>query len=158
MPTLITIGRLERLADPTLGAALLRIQHAAYQVEADLIGDDRIPPLHEDLPALLARPLVWLVATGENGVLGALGYGRGTHGWEIDRLLVDPAAFGQGIGRALVTHLLSMADGDRVIVSTGRANRPARNLYETSGFRPVGDTEVLPGLWVSDFERPAMNP
>lgn len=158
MPALITIDRLERLADPTLGVTLLRIQHAAYQVEADLIEDDRIPPLHEDLPALLARPLVWLVATGESGVLGALGYGRTGQGWEIDRLLVDPAAFGRGIGRALVTHFLSMADGDRVIVSTGRANRPARNLYETSGFLPLGDTEVLPGLWVTNFERPAMSP
>lgn len=154
MPASITIGRLERLDDPTLGAALLRLQHAAYRVEADLIGDERIPPLHEDLPALLALPLAWLVASGKKGVLGALGYERTAPGWDIDRLVVDPDAFGLGTARALVTHLLALADGERVIVSTGRNNRPARRLYETSGFRPLGDTEVLPGLWVTDFERP----
>lgn len=39
---------------------LLELQHAAYAVEAQLIGDDRIPPLHETESDLLSSGLDWL--------------------------------------------------------------------------------------------------
>ena len=35
--------------DEDLADGLLAIQRAAYRVEASLIGDDRIPALHEDV-------------------------------------------------------------------------------------------------------------
>ena len=37
------------LADPATAADVLRVQRAAYRVEAELIGFDGIPPLHEPL-------------------------------------------------------------------------------------------------------------
>lgn len=128
---------------------LLRIQHAAYALEAALLGDDRIPPLHEDLPGLLAWPLWWLVALEGTTIVGALGFG-GEQEADIDRLIVDPAHHRRGIGAALVREVL--ARSDRVTVSTGRDNGPARALYGGLGFEHTGDTEVLPGLWVSGFE------
>ena len=149
----MVVERRDPARDPELAARLLDLQHAAYAVEARLIGDDRIPALSEDLAALVAADLDWLVARAGGTVLGALGR-RGTpDGVEIDRLVVDPAYARRGTGRALVAAVLAGTAGRRVTVSTGRDNAPARRLYARAGFRETGEREVLPGLWVVDAER-----
>lgn len=132
-----------------VGEDLLRIQHAAYAAEATLLGDDRIPPLHESLSDLLARPLRWLGACDGPLLVGALGFTGGTAA-DVDRLIVDPAHHRRGIGRALVRAVVDRSA--TVTVSTGRDNAPARALYADLGFGHTGDKEVLPGLWVSTFE------
>ncbi len=48
------------LSNLELARALLGFQHAAYAVEAELIGDDRIPGLHESAEELQAADLLWL--------------------------------------------------------------------------------------------------
>lgn len=135
------------------GEELLRLQRAAYAREAALLGDDRIPPLHEDLSALLAQPLRWLAALDGSAAVGALGFtgdpeDSGAEA-DIDRLIVDPAHHRRGIGVALVRAVLDLSD--TATVSTGRDNVPARALYAGLGFAHTGDREVLPGLWVSSF-------
>ncbi len=64
---------------------------------------------------------------------------------DIDRLVVDPSAHRQGVGKALVGEVLVSAGERRTVVSTGRANLPARTLYEKLGFGWVADEEVIPG-------------
>lgn len=132
------------------GEELLRIQHAAYALEAALLDDDRIPPLHEDLSDLLAQPLRWLAALDGSTVVGALGF-TGDAEADIDRLIVDPVHHRRGIGAALVRAVLE--GSSMVRVSTGRDNAPARALYAGLGFEHTGDREVLPCLWVSTFVR-----
>lgn len=129
---------------------VLAVQRAAYAVEAALIGDDRIPALHEDLATLRGRPLRWLLAD-EPTVSGALGYERTEDTTTIDRLMVDPGHARRGVGRALVEEVLRRTGDAPVDVSTGRDNVPARRLYEHLGFRRLGEREVLPGLWVTDY-------
>ncbi|XTZ17594.1 GNAT family N-acetyltransferase [Micromonospora echinospora] len=160
--------------DEAVARALLRIQRAAYAVEAALIGDDRIPVLHESLDDLRAAPLHWLgvvVAEGEPPVVpaeavparphepagrlvGALAWTEDATTVDIDRLVVDPVAHRRGIGRTLVDAVLTRAGDRTVLVATGRANRPARALYESFGFTPLGDAEPLPGLWITRYARP----
>jgi GNAT superfamily N-acetyltransferase len=71
---------------------------------------------------------------------------------DVERLVVDPASLRRGIGRALVEHVVQAAGPRRVVVSTGRANAPARRLYEGLGFAFVADEQPMPGLWVSRYE------
>ncbi|MFE0156207.1 GNAT family N-acetyltransferase [Nonomuraea sp. NPDC059007] len=132
---------------------LLDLQHAAYAIEAEIIGDDRIPPLHEDLTALGKAPLSWLGAFDDEGTLtGAVAWEESADLVDINRLVVDPGALRQGIGRTLVKEVLARAGGRKVIVSTGRDNTPARTLYERLGFTNTGDAEVIPGLWITSYE------
>lgn len=131
---------------------LLELQHAAYAVEATLIGDDRIPPLHESLDDLLTAPLTWLVALRAGEVVGALAYALEGETIDLDRLIVAPSVHRQGIGRLLMRAALALAP--RAVVATGRDNVPAKALYESLGFRHIKDVEVIAGLWVSHFERP----
>ena len=140
--------------DPTnaadLAQRLLSLQHAAFAVEAALIGDDRIPPLHETIEELRALPLRWLAACDHGGrLVGAVAWVEDADVLDIDRLMVDPVAHRHGVGRELVEAVLSHAGTRRTTVSTGRTNAPARRLYERLGFDELGETEIEPGLWVT---------
>ena len=141
--------------DGELARALLRVQHAAYAVEAMLIGDDRIPPLHEDLDDLRNAPLLWLAAFTGDAVVGAVAWTEDGAVVDIDRLVVAPDAHRQGVGSALVRAVVRRAAGRRTTVSTGRENALARRLYERLGFTCAADEEVIPGLWISRYVHPS---
>jgi len=57
--------------EDTVAAELVRLQRAAYAVEAALIGDDRIPPLHEGPADLRAARLRWFVVREAAGLVAA---------------------------------------------------------------------------------------
>ncbi|WP_188665889.1 GNAT family N-acetyltransferase [Tersicoccus solisilvae] len=128
---------------------LILLQRRAYRVEAELIGDDRIPQLTESVAELLEAGLVWQVVCSDRQVIAALAFAVEDGVIDIDRLVVDPAWHRHGLGRALVMALPSEA----ARVSTGRGNAPARALYQKLRFTHLGDREVIPGLWVSDYSR-----
>lgn len=67
--------------------------------------------------------------------------------------MVDPRHFRRGLARRLVMAALATDAGRPAVVSTGSANRPARELYLRVGFRHVADHEVVPGLMVSRYAR-----
>ena len=143
------IERLD-LSDPAIAAQVLAIQRAAYAQEAELVGYDAIPPLHETLDELRSQPLEWLGAIEDGVLAGAMAITGEGRRCDIDRLVVDPPRQRRGIGRRLVgavTHHVV------VTVSTARDNTPAVRLYESLGFRRVGETEVEPGFWTVQFER-----
>jgi ribosomal protein S18 acetylase RimI-like enzyme len=139
------------LSEPNTAAAVLQLQHEAYRIEADLIGSEDIPPLHESLGELARAPLQWLgVREAGGGVEAALAYTAVDGIIDIDRLIVSPTRFRHGYGTALVAKLGQRAT---ITVSTGSANTPAHRFYEALGFRRTHDEEVTPGLFVTHFTR-----
>lgn len=148
------ITTIEPSEDGDLAGRLLAIQRAAYRVEASLIGDDRIPALHEEVEELRAARLSWLGAFDDGRrLIGAVALAEDADGVDIDRLVVDPAVHRRGAGRKLIQAVLFRAGHRRTTVSTGRANLPARTLYQGLGFQQLNDTEVVPGLWVTHLAR-----
>jgi ribosomal protein S18 acetylase RimI-like enzyme len=82
---------------------------------------------------------------GGGGPAGIVGYAAGEihedgEGF-VDFIVVDAAARGTGLGRALVValtrRLLARAPLDRVALTVHDHRAPARTLYRTLGFRPV---------------------
>lgn len=143
------IERLD-LSDRGTAERVLEIQRAAYAMEAALVGSDSIPPLHESLEQLQMQPLEWLGVVEAGVIVGAMAITGEGRACDIDRLVVDPARQRRGIGRQLVA---AVTHHVVVTVSTGRDNAPAVRLYESMGFRRVGETEVEPGFWTVQFER-----
>ncbi|WP_051807380.1 GNAT family N-acetyltransferase [Streptomyces sp. NRRL F-2664] len=145
------------LADDATARAVHRIAREAYAVEADLIGFDGIPALHESLAQMRAQPLHWV------GAFSREGEPAGFLAWEevpdggigIDRLCVAPAFFRRGVASGLLRHALAeLFPGRPVEVATGAANAPAVRLYESFGFVRGADFSPAPGLTMASFSRP----
>jgi ribosomal protein S18 acetylase RimI-like enzyme len=125
---------------------VLEVQHAAYAIEAALIGYPDLPPLHETLEGLQGTPEeLWLCEEGGE-LCGVVGLEHHADELVIARLFVAPAAFRRGIGSALVAQALARADGRRVRVGTGARNLPALALYERFGFRRLDQGQPTPSV------------
>jgi ribosomal protein S18 acetylase RimI-like enzyme len=133
------------LADAALVGELVELQRASYRVEADLIGAESLPAMHETAEQLRACGESFLGALRTGRLLGALGYVRDGETVDIHRLVVHPAAFRRGLATALLDALEAREDGARRwIVGTSAANEPALALYAGRGFR-VAEERTLPG-------------
>jgi ribosomal protein S18 acetylase RimI-like enzyme len=142
------------LSDRALAERLLTIQHAAYAVEAELIGFDGIPPLQEDLAGLMTSTEHWLGRYDGDVLVGAVAYEFPDDATvEISRLIVDPAHARRGHGRALLDHLDALEPRPVSLVSTGSANTPATSLYTSRDYTETGQVEVAPGIHITQFRR-----
>lgn len=142
------------LTDRALAERLLQIQHAAYAVEAELIGFDGIPPLQEDLAGLMSSTEHWLGRYEDEQLVGAVAYELpDADTVEISRLIVDPAYARRGHGKALLDHLDQLEPRRFSLVSTGTANGPAVTLYTSRGYTPTDRLEIAPGVYLTQFSR-----
>jgi ribosomal protein S18 acetylase RimI-like enzyme len=153
LPSEIEVRPLD-LADAGVAAGVLELQRLSYAVEARLIGSDRIPPLHESLEELQACGETFLGAYVERRLAAVVSWRFDGTTIDIHRLAVLPDFFRRGIGVALLRAALrSEPEARRAIAQTGAANEPAKQLYRGEGFAELGNREVLPGLWITEFER-----
>jgi ribosomal protein S18 acetylase RimI-like enzyme len=144
------IRRLD-LSDEDTVHRLWSLQRAAYAVEAELIGFDGIPPLHESLEDLRTCGEEFL---GNDELTGAVSWMRTPDGTlDICRLVVHPSAHRSGIASALLDALDKLEPSDRTIVSTGTANVPALSLYLRRGFVTTGTRELAPGVTLTLLSR-----
>ncbi len=142
--------------DPThdgTAERIVEIQRAAYAVEASLMRFDGIPQLTEAADEVRALShLHWLGIHEDDQLVAVLAYEIDDGTIDIDRLAVDPSFARKGYGRRLVQAVPT----DRpAIVSTGSANDPAIRLYLGEGFSTTGETEVVPGIFTTQFHRDA---
>jgi ribosomal protein S18 acetylase RimI-like enzyme len=73
---------------------------------------------------------------------------------DICRLAVHPEFFRIGIADSLIDFVLNINSvTNKVIVSTGKENAPAVNLYLKKGFNKVRDIEISKGISITEFER-----
>jgi GNAT superfamily N-acetyltransferase len=142
------------LSDQAIAEALLALQRRAYAVEAELVGSDAIPPLHETLAELQECGETFLGALVEGGLAGAISWRLEDGTLDIHRLVVDPRRSRQGIGSVLVRAAIAAEpDAVRAIVQTGAENAPACALYLREGFQHIDDIGVGRGLRVSRFRK-----
>ena len=138
------------LTDDAVLRELWTVQRLAYAVEAELIGFDGIPPLHESLEELKACGETFLGLYDEEGLAGAVSYQLDGSTVDICRLGVHPRAHRRGIA----SKLLDALPAGPQTVSTGGKNEPALRLYRKRGFVEVGTREVAPGVSITDLARP----
>lgn len=144
--------------EPAKAEHVLRIQRAAYAAEAELMGFDGIPPLHETLEELLESPADqhWLARYTGSTLVGVVAWvDAGDAGIELLRLFVAPSAWRRGHGAALLAGLANWAGPRAVSVSTGAANLPALALYARHGFTVIAEDEIAPGVRLARLLRPA---
>lgn len=154
LPILPVLPVLLDLADEAIARSVLALQRESYAVEAALIGSDGLPPLTETLEELRAAGMDWLGTFDEAGLTGAISWKILDDGAvDIYRLVVAPRVFRRGIASALLDELEGRFPDRPTLVSTGRGNGPALELYRRRGFTVVREREAIPGLWVTELER-----
>lgn len=128
-----------RQGQPAEGAALETLVAAAFLDYVRGIGRDWPGP-YDWLAERLAKGEVWVAERIGGPLLGmaALSQDTGARTLTVDLLAVAPAAQGQGIGHALLTHAeaLARAAGARAmhLHTVAKYDRLVR-LYEGAGFR-----------------------
>ena len=145
-------------AEPAKAVRLLAIQRAAYAAEAELMGFDGIPPLHETLEELLETPAdqLWVARYEQTTLVGAVAWEEdGDAGVELLRLFVAPAAWRRVHATALLGAVTDRIGTRAVSVSTGAANLPALALYARHGFTVIAEDEIAPGVRLARLLRPA---
>ena len=113
----------------TTAKAIQDIQRPAYGIEAELMGFDGIPQLKETLQEIRDSEEEFVGYVHKGQLLGFISYKKEGHIIDIYRLVVQPAHFRQGIGRQLLSFLMENFQGMDFLVSTGKANVPAKKLY-----------------------------
>lgn len=142
------------LSDEDTVQQIWELQRVAYAVEAELIGYDGIPPLHESLGELRACGESFLGVYDRAGLTGAVSWIRPDEGTlDICRLVVHPHAHRSGIATSLLNALDALEPSERTVVSTGTANIPALILYRNRGFVPTGKQQIAPGITATQLVR-----
>jgi ribosomal protein S18 acetylase RimI-like enzyme len=142
------------LQSDSIAQRVLAIQQASYAIEAELIGTQNIPPLHDTVESLQKTEELFYGYWVDETIAGliAITYEDGT--LDICRMAVHPDYFRRRIASALLTFALSAhPDATRTIVATGARNDPAKQLYLRHGFTQTGEQEVEPGVLIAFFEK-----
>lgn len=133
--------------------AIQRIQRPAYLVEAELMGFEGIPQLKESTIEIQNSGETFLGYMEQEVLLGFISYKKENNIVDIHRLVVNPEHFRKGIGRKLLAYLMEEFEGMEFIVSTGKMNKPAKNLYTSFGFVETEDFEVVPGIFCTTLKK-----
>lgn len=142
------------IQNSTLAEELLVLQRASYLVEAELINFFEIPPLLENIDELRECEESFLGYFEGGELAGAISFTIDGDKLTICRLVVHPDHFRKGIAQRLLTEVEDSNRGLTVYkVSTGKENPPAKLLYLKNGYKLINDIEVVPGLYISNFEK-----
>lgn len=142
-----------RVLESDYGQQLFKLQKEAYKVEAEMIGFADIPPLLETYEQFIHCNETFLCYLKGDALAGAISYTKENGQMLICRMVVHPDYFRQGIADALLHALQLHVDWEKISVSTGKMNLPARNLYEKNGFTHKEDVEAAPRLSISIYEK-----
>ncbi|MGG3470745.1 GNAT family N-acetyltransferase [Neobacillus pocheonensis] len=140
--------------DDRLVKELYELQRASYRIEADLINFYEIPPLVETIEELKNCGETFIGYFVGDELAGAISFTNKERKVTICRMVVHPNHLRKGIAQELLACVeINLSDYTVINVSTGKDNTPAKNLYLKNGFHLVGDIEVVPGLFISNFEK-----
>jgi len=67
---------------------------------------------------------------------------------------VHPNFFRKGIAGRLLNFVEGLDDNiNKVVVCTGKKNKPAVNLYTKNGYQKIKDIEIGEGIYMTEFEK-----
>jgi tRNA (guanine37-N1)-methyltransferase len=139
-----------RVATPGDAAEILTLQLACWVTEAHANQTLDIPPLHEDVDAVVASldPWTTFVVRCAGRLVGSVRGRLDGDVWEIGRLMVAPDLRGRGLGRWLLQHAEAAAppQARRITVFTGARSADNLRLYKRAGYRREAEQPDDPGL------------
>ena len=138
-------------------SAILALQQAAYQSEAELYQDWSIPPLTQTLAELQQEiaTITVLIASLDNRLVGSVRAAQQADGSvAIGRLIVQPQLQGLGIGsRLMVAIEAAFPATSRFELFTGSLSLRNINLYERLGYAVFASKQLSPQVELVFMEK-----
>ncbi|WP_243291865.1 GNAT family N-acetyltransferase [Bacillus sp. FJAT-47783] len=133
---------------------VLCLQKKAYEVEAEYLGSEKLPPLRETLSSLLLSDEHFYGYFLNNDLVGAIAYEKQPHMITITRVMISPLYFRKGIASHLIQYLLKL-EGDQNVyyVTTGTKNVPAIKLYQKFRFQETVQYMTREGIALTKLKR-----
>lgn len=142
------------IRDRENAAAVLKVQLAAYQVEAELIGFYDLPPLKDTIQTLQDSAESFFGYYDGKQLCGVIAVEVIENTLHINKLIVAPNHFRKGIGQALLDYIEVQFDSIKnLLVSTGTKNEPAVQFYQKNGFKITQELLVEGQLSLTYFEK-----
>lgn len=125
---------------------ILALQKLAYRSEADLYGDDQIPPMMQGIDEIqveLAERLCLKASAEGDMIVGSVRAQMKEGTCLIGRLIVDPNVQNQGIGTALMLELEKrFRQAERFELFTCHRSEKNLHLYRKLGYREYRTEKV----------------
>ncbi|MGI9264851.1 MAG: GNAT family N-acetyltransferase [Gammaproteobacteria bacterium] len=141
--------------DHEFASRIQRVLFSAYSEEARLINIERFPPLERTASDIAMSENHFLGIVARQDLVGVVELeskeGLDDH-LGIASLGVDPQYARQGIGLALIDHVIRFR-APLVTVSTASVNAPAIALYEKVGFQVVKSDTNRHGIPIVHLEK-----
>jgi len=93
----------------SIAEKILKLQKSSYQIEADIIHYNKIPPLIETLNELINSTETFVVYESQQEIIGFLSYQIQQQNVEICRLAIHPNRFKNSIATKLFNYLTQVA-------------------------------------------------
>ena len=138
--------------------AILALQKLAYRSEAELYGDDSIPPLTQTLEGIRKEfgRAVFLKAEEKGGhIVGSVRATAAAGTCQIGRLIVHPDHQRRGIGSALM-HAIEACfpEARRFELFTGDRSVDNQRLYRGLGYSEFKRAHLAGAVWLVFMEKP----
>ncbi|ELE3846683.1 acetyltransferase [Salmonella enterica subsp. enterica serovar Newport] len=118
------------------GEKLIAIWRRSADATHDFLSNAYRAELEELVSDFLPEAPLWVAVTDQDEPVGFMLL-TGEH---MDALFVDPDVRGQGIGKRLVEHALTLAPG--LTTNVNEQNTQAVGFYKKMGFKVTGRSEV----------------
>ena len=110
---------------------------AVTTIEAELFADES-PWTEAMFWSELAQQHYYLACSDGPTVVGYAGLASYPDEAQVQTIAVAPKYQGRGVGRRLLTALLTAAGPRRVLLEVRTTNEPALTLYKSMGFQQIG--------------------
>ncbi|HIC6099757.1 TPA: acetyltransferase [Salmonella enterica subsp. enterica serovar Nagoya] len=118
------------------GEKLIAIWRRSVDATHDFLSNAYRAELEELVSDFLPEVPLWVAVTDQDEPVGFMLL-TGEH---MDALFIDPDVRGQGIGKMLVEHALTLAPG--LTTNVNEQNTQAVGFYKKMGFKVTGRSEV----------------
>lgn len=138
--------------------AILEIQLAAFQTEADQYGDCNIPPLKQTLDDLRGdlATKVFLKAVESGQIVGSIRGHLEKETCHVEKLSVSPEHQGRGYGAQLLRAIEgAFPQATRLELFTGSRSEKNIRLYKRLGYRTFREQEISCRLTLLFMEKDA---
>lgn len=133
---------------------ILDLQLASYKIEADIIGFYEIPTLKDTIYTLKSCGETFYGYFLEEVLTGIISYKIEDNILDIHRVAVQPSFFKMGIAKKLLSFIEEHNYNVRkIIVCTGKANKPAVELYLKMGYKKIEDIQVEKEFYLTSFSK-----